>query len=80
MFYAVNNVFKFATNVQLIFKRRKFRIKKSKNNSLSKSLISMFQEKITQIFVRKKNVCYFCRTKTTFIVEKLKYLPLDENL
>lgn len=40
----------------------------------------MFVEKITQIFVRKKNVCYFCRTKTTFIVEKLKYSLLGGNL
>jgi len=31
VFYVVNNVFKFATNVQLIFKRRKFYIEKSKN-------------------------------------------------
>ncbi|EKY11162.1 hypothetical protein HMPREF9073_03112 [Capnocytophaga sp. oral taxon 326 str. F0382] len=54
MFYAVNNVFKFATNVQLIFKRRKFYIEKSKNKiPLIKAKFLRLEKKITQIFVRK---------------------------
>ena len=57
-----------------------FASKKARIILLVKTEFLRLEKKVIEIFVRKKNVCYFCRTKTTFIVEKLKYSLLGGNL